>query len=80
MPARLAGGPGAVPGGGGVTMADVTTPEERRLIDAYVAAGRVRVIPRGQISDCEEQRKAEFAASRMRAQRAAARTRRPKTC
>ena len=61
-------------------MADVITADERHLIDAYVASGRVQVIPRGQSSDYEEQRNAEFIAYRMRAQKAAAKTRRPSKC
>ena len=61
-------------------MADVITADERHLIDAYVASGRVRVIPRGQSGDYEEQRKNYFATSRKRAQKAAAKTRRPSKC
>lgn len=63
---------------GGGAMADVITADERHLIDAYVASGRVRVIPRGQSSDYEEQREALRSASRVRAQKAAAKTRRPR--
>lgn len=37
-------------------MRDILTPEERRLIDAAVAAGRVRVIPRGTLSTADDER------------------------
>jgi len=46
-------------------MSDDTTPEERRMIDAFVAAGRVQVIPRGVVSEqaIEQERQSQVNAA-----------------